>query len=399
MKFSTCFLFSLQNATRRKLVLLLFWIEIIVILSSFLMTKGVVNYYQGEWEAISGFSGDSLLLLGSYHNHQYPEEEMDAIMKEDPNITAYGYARTLSSFTLDDYEYSIQVYALDDLLWKRCHVSLSKGIQLTDQKPEDGVIPVIVGTRTAELYQYGGVYDINYAGPMKIRVVGVLSDTNAFFSFSGGGINVIYLPGMIQRDPDAMLFVTSHLADQPIARAVDFRSITGSTALVEVQDTGEAALTATCEKLQRVGDSQKAWEVQETSMKDLAAAIAPHLFKLLIVLIACLVGIYGYNLYKQTDNLRKNSICYLCGATNRDFVRMQLMEAVITLLPPLLVGTAYGCSQVLSRIEQGRDYLVFRPGDPFQALWILLLIYLISYLPYVIKTVKSHPIDMIRRFE
>lgn len=395
MKLSTCFLFALQNVTRRKWILFLFWFEIIAMLFSFLMVKGIVNHYEGERQLVRSFQADQCLLLSTNDNSPHIEGEVRRLMQTDSNITDVGSVLHLSPFSNEE-DASFNFSAYDDLFVQTGSLPLSRGKQLRDCTPENGAVPVIVGTRAAETFHYGETYTIHYAGEMKIQVVGVLDKNNAYYNFSGGG-SVIYLPGLLGQDPDIILCATSALADQPIAKAIDLDSRSSHTILVKVKETEGAAYEKTVAALSEFGYPNKAADVKKVSMEQLFAQLLPYLLQMIIVLLACLVGIYGYNLYKQYDNQRKNSICYLCGGTNWNFVAIQGMEAFITLLIPTLIGLYWGCRNSIQQASLGSSKFLIT--DPFWALLLILFLYCVSYLPYTLRQMKTQPIDMIRRFE
>lgn len=397
MKLSTCFMFALQNVTRRKWVLFLFWFEIIVMLFSFLMVKGILNHYEGERQLVRSFQADQCLLLTTNNNTPHIEGEVRRLMQTDSNITDVGSVVPLSPFSLPNADRtSFSVSAYDDLFVQTGLLPLSRGEQLRDCTPENGVVPVIVGTEAEKTFHYGETYTINYAGEMKIQVVGVLKSSNMYYSFSGGG-TMIYLPGLFEQNPDIILCATSALADQPIAKAVDLDGQSSTTILVKVKETEGAAYEKTVAALSEFGYPNKAADVKKASMDQLFAQLLPYLLLMIVVLLACLVGIYGYNMYKQFDNQRKNSICYLCGGTNRDFVAIQGMEALITLSIPTLIGLYWGCRSSIEQASQ--ETARFLITDPFWALLLVVLIYAVSYLPYSLRQMKTQPIDMIRRFE
>jgi len=364
-------------------------IEIFMVIEMFMLTIGSINYHANEKTMLHNSNADDCVIL-SYKNanDEKSHERVNELMGEDDNILGVG--KIYGSY-MDDEEERININLYDDLVVEKLSLNLKKGIALNEAmgKYKD-IVPVIVSSDIEKKYNYGKEYTIKYLNKdIRIAVVGVLNNKNIGYRFLSSGTALTF-DYILKKTEHNIIMPKSYFGDEAFYED-------NLTNIISLKDIEGEAFENTLDSLDELGDVRKFNELKVLSQQVFMKNCGSYFFNFIIVFTMCITGILGFNLYMQKQQQKQNSIYFVSGATMKDIMIIQGLQGIMILVIPFIMGYVYTITVLFERTEYSLLLL-----SQWDCLWILLIIsiiYIVSYVPYNMKIMKTQPVELLRSFE
>ncbi len=413
---------------------LMVMLELTLVLSLFMVLIGSLAYYAAPMQAFRNQSLENCFLYehasDPYMTGNEPQfmQDLEEYVQHQPAIQSYGtiyeaggrfvtdqlseeQVSQIAPVLGDNAGFGVDIY--DEAVAKNLFLPLSKGVQLTDAKVEQGVIPAIFQHRYKKHLKLGAIYDLQLfirkrdaievtygedgeavgttmkGEPLAVRiqVCGFLNQDNYAYQMNNVG-------GVF---PITYLFRKDAASDILLLRTPD--NILGSQKLVtmmapHVIETAEGQRDAVMRDISRIGRTKDFAEIKEDTRETFRQDVEGLLINFLMSIVIAIASIAGLNILLGISERRDFGVYYTCGCTWRKCVLLDFLKSCVILVIPMILSSIF-----VTAYAKAADGVLIHGYVYLLAIAIAAGIYMLSSFGYQWRMLKTKPADCIREAE
>ena len=306
-------------------------------------------------------------------------------------------------FSVGNNVYKTIVY--DELVSNNAEVRLCSGIQLYEY--EGNYVPILVTEKNSLLNQYdtGDIVDAQFSyelnGEMKktivkFEIVGELSYPYRYYRVASSGSNIISWDVLEVENTEAVILPdfeieTGLLLSDTSTIDVGNPFVYGK---ITAQKNSEEYIK-TYNELRDVCRIISFDDVLRESLKNYSQGFSDQLLISVSLFLLLTVGIGSANIYIGKRQVRSFAINFISGAKWTHCLLIDIIRNLIVIIMPTVVGSTASAIIFVSDIRHTKLYSY----DVFVITVLLIymvILFLVSSLPYIIKLKNTEPITFVR---